>query len=887
MKQLLLLLVISIFPLTVWGQSNQRLQIKGAICDKETQELLSSATVNCLRSTDSSKVALTFTDKSGYFHLDSLPHDNYTLYITYLGYQSLMYSIKKTTDNNAIELGIIAMQRTGFSLSQIEIIETKKNLIVKKDTLEFNAGYFKTRENAILEDLLKKIPGIQIDRDGTIRINGEIVKTVMVNGQPFFGESNPQIASKNLQAYLIDKVQLIDRKSSQRGDNNFNTEQSDKIINVTIKENKKNIVTGQITAAVGTKDRFSIKTSLSKFTDQQQLVFLGNGDNTNGSIDGGSASSGDMRRRWNTGINYSNELRKKITINAGYLMENNQTTTQLKSNRQNIMPDSISFYNQQSKTTDNSVSYMGNLQVKFKLDTLQTIIVSSQFGYFTTKSLLDNNYESLSEHLLLMNKGAINNTSTQKSNGISSSFRYIKNFLKAGRFLDIRYSYRNGQNNEIGYNTSNNLFNQMNGESFRDTINQQNTVNGASEQHFLMINYAEPLTKHISLQLTLGENITKTSSKKTVFEYNNLTNLYDAQIDSLENTYKNNNVQHYGKMGVYIQRGKIEYTMSLAAFANILNNYNYSVGSTTNLQTIVLMPTMNLNYAITNNKRIHFSYIKVPKFPQIVQLQTIADNTNPLYIRRGNSNLKAELSYNFDLSYKNFNPQTMNSFSTTITSRFIDNQIIDGTWLDSLGRQVITPINMNGAYNFQINIDNNFPVKTPQTIIGLNTVLNFNHDANYTNGINGNSTTLSLTQLMSYTFRYKQLLDFLASFSINYNKVEYSSQQHSTSDYYNYGLFFDGNINLPSNIIMGSNLNYKLGTGRPPGYNNDIVTINVYISKLLFTHKQGLIKIQGFDILNKNNNINRNIGQNYIEDQQTTALNRFFMIQLSYFLGKK
>ena len=369
MKQLLTLLFIALFTLQSLAQSHPILQIKGSIYDQETNIGLPGASITCLYAKDSSRVALGFTDKNGHFIFDSLPAQNFILYITYMGYQPLMHNVKTQTKSGDIDVGIILIKRTGLTLSQVEIFQTKPPVRITKDTIEFNASHFKTKDNASVEDLFKKIPGIQVDLDGTIRMNGEVVKSVMVNGQLLFGDGDPKTISRNLQSDLIDKIQLFNKNK----ENSLNNAETDKIINITIKKNKQNLISGEIGGVIGTSDRFATKVNLSRFKEHQQVLLIGNGNNTNGIPDNNYIGNSGLTRTWNIGGSYMEDLSKKTTINASYSMDDKYNLEQQNSLKQTFIADSILFNNQDSKTSNHTINHRTSIQLEYKLDSLQKI----------------------------------------------------------------------------------------------------------------------------------------------------------------------------------------------------------------------------------------------------------------------------------------------------------------------------------------------------------------------------------------------------------------------------------------------------------------------------------------------------------------------------------
>ncbi|PSL48365.1 carboxypeptidase family protein [Chitinophaga niastensis] len=887
MKNFLLLFVAVLCTLHASSQANPKSLIKGRILDKETHGPLSGASVALLHAKDSSSAALTFTDKNGIFAFDSLPVGNYKLYVTYLGYQPLLSPAQIRIEERITDLGTIVMQRTGLTLAQVEIVETKPPMALKKDTVEFSAGYYKTRENAVIEDLLKKLPGVQVDRDGTIRVNGEVVKMVLVDGRPFFG-NDPKLATRNLLAEMIDKVQLIDRKPEKEGYSGNNDSRTEKAINITIKKEKKNTFSGQVTAGYGTDGRFAGNGSLNRFRDHQQLSFLGSGNNTNGYQGGKDVSDGiGVTRNWNGGVNYSEDIGKKLIISGSYFIDNNHIENQRNSARQNMLKDSTNYYNQQSQTQDNNTSYRMDLHIDYKIDSLHTLSVINRFNYVNSSSLQYNMYKSLGSKLQLLNEGTIHNVNMGSVFDFSGNMSFEKKFKKTGRMLNIALIYGYGNNDRKNYNISNNLFVQPNAEIYRDSINQHNVFNGRNGVLQLFLAYTEPIFKDRFLDILYVHTRFNTSSNKLAYDYTPSKGVYDHLNDSLSNSFENITASHFAGINIRTQKQKYDYTFGLNMLVNDMDNTNISQHSYLQQGTTNFYPTASFNYAFTNSKRLRFFYSAGIETPSANQLQPVPDNSNPLYVQLGNPNLKPALTDNFALGYNAFNAHSLRSFSANMNVGFTHNRIINANWFDSLGRQVSQPLNMNGAYNISFIMVNSFPLKKQQTAINANTAFNLIHDVSYINGILGNTSNMSISQGLSFNYVYKELFDFSTAASANYNRVQYSVQKDNNTNYFNYNFSLDCNVNLPLGFIIGGNLNYMLNTGRAAGYNLDVLMLNASVSKTIFRHRQGLVKLQGFDLLNRNVSISRNIGVSYIEDVQTRVLQRFFMVSFSYFLKKR
>jgi len=887
-KTLLIVIIVTLCALQARPQTPPTVRVKGRITDKDSQQPLADATVALLRAKDSSRVTSGFTDPKGAFSLDGLKEGSYMLYITFLGYQPVLHPVAIAPSDTLVDLGVIPLQGTGVSLKTIEIVQVRTPMVVKRDTLEFNAAYYKTRENAVMEELLRKLPGVQIEKDGTIKVNGQVVKRILVNGKPFFGD-DPKMATRNLPADMIDKIQLIEKKSDQSQFSGVDDGKREKAINITVRKDSKGIFLGQLSAGYGTDERFAGNGHASRFSDGEQVSFLAGGNNINGYQDGQTRLTAGMgiTRNWNGGVNYSKDISEKLKLSTSYMINDSRGENERSIARQNLLPDTTYYYNQNNHSVDNNTYHNFDLRAEYKPDTMHTVTLSTGFSYGKSKSTLENLYESLSGRQELVNKGDIHNSGTGTSPTYNINAFLGKRFKKKGRAASINLSFYANNNSQENFNRSDNLFFQPNGEITGDTINQHNTVDTKNNAVRFAITYTEPVFKDRFIDLFYTYNSSGMRSNKVTYDYNVAGKVYDLLNDSLSNSFRNNYSFHLASLLFRTQKKKYEYSLGAYVQISDLDNNNISQNNRIQQSIVNFFPQAAMSYIFSNSKRLQFTYSGAPQPPNLAQLQPVPDNSNPLYIQLGNPDLKPAVIHTFNLWYNAFNAGAMYGFSASTNMSFFPNKIVNANWFDSLGRQVSKPVNVNGAYNFSINIVNSLPLKKQGSSISTNTTFTINRDINFVNGVAGTVKGYSLAQELGFNYVYKDILNLTALASGGWNGVRYSTQRSNNTNFFNYDLSTVFSINLPVGFALGGNVEYILNAGRADGYNQQAFLLNAFISKSLFPNKQGSIKLQGFDLLSQNLSITRNVGENYIEDIQGRILKRFFLVSFSYYLGKK
>lgn len=886
-KALLIVIIVTLCALHAWSQA-PLVRVKGRIVDRDNQQPLADATVALLRAKDSIRIAFTFTDINGVFRLGDLPRGEYRLYVTFIGYQSLFNAVDLTLNDTILDLGSIPMQGTGVNLKTVEIVQVRSPMVIKKDTLEFSADFYKTWENAGMAELLKKLPGVQVLPNGTIIVNGGEVKRILVDGRPFFGD-DPKIAIRNLTAEMIEKVQLIDKKSDQAEFTGLDDHKREKVINITIRKTRKGSFSGKMTTGYGTGGRFTAGGNMTRFSDGEQLSFISSIDNVNnpGFINGENQEAvlGSMgiTRSTIAAVNYSRDLNSTLKIAGSYTGNNNYTEVERISSRQNILPDTTYYYNQEASADNHAANHNLTGRLEYKPDTMHVLAIYSKFGYSGITNHSNNFYESLGEKRQLINRGSSNNDNKSAAPNWSLGIFGGTKFKKTGRTLSTHFTINYNKSDQEGFNRSNSSFIQVNGGNYNDTINQRNDFSTSTGQIALTLAYTEPVSGNSFFELSYDYNRSNTFANKHTFDYNALKGVYDVVNDSLSNSFRNVACLQSITVNFHAKKGTYDYSVGINAQLSELENFDVIRPGALKQRTLNFAPSASLNYVFRNNKNLRFSYSGSTILPDIAQLQPVPDNTNPLYVQIGNPNLKSAFMHEVNFGYNALNRITMRSININMSGGFIVDKIINANWLDSLGRQVSQPLNLDGAFFMGLYMTNAIYFKQG-TSVNMNTAANFRRDINFINGVKGRVNSTNVIQGISVSYSYKELFDLFATAGAAYNTTRYLVNKANNTNYFNYPLSFNGNVNLPFSFRLGANLNYIIKTGLSDGFNQSVAMLCVSISKSIFRGRQGLIKIQGFDLLNQNVSVSRNVGENYVEDIRMNALKQFFMISFSYFV---
>lgn len=912
-------LLFSLLFLSVTAMSQRSGHIKGVLTDTAARQPLSNATITILNSKDSSLVSFGRTNSNGAFSINSIDKGSYRLLITHVGYHNISknFSISETLTD--IDFGFIPATNQSVLLEEVTVSQEKAPVTIKNDTIEFNAGSFKTKPNAVVEDLLKKLPGVQVDKDGKVKANGEEVKKVLVDGKEFFG-NDPKMATKNLPADAVDKVQVFDRKSDQSRFTGFDDGNSEKTINLTIKPDKKNGLFGKVTAGAGDNSKYQGNFNINSFSGDRQLSAIGMANNTNrqgfsfldilnfsgglpglggrggGSvqIDGnaglpiqGGANNQGINTTWAGGLNYNDTWQKKNDFMSSYFFNRIQTDKEENQHQQWLLPGNNFVTDKHTVSNNRNENHRINFSSDYKIDSANSIKFSSSLNMQQSVYSASSNYASIAANNDSLNDGR--SASYTKGNGFSWSnnalFRH--RFAKKGRTFSASLSanFNNSSNN--GWLQSQNNYHQTAG-IISDTINQVNDQTNKSNSYSAVFSYTEPLSKKSLLEFSNNFTISHATAEKNTYDFDNASGKHNKLNEQLSNNFLNDYTVNRTGLNYRFQEKDFNFAIGGALQeANLKSNFHVlGSDSALNRSYTNWLPNANLQYNINKYKNVRMFYNTYTRQPSVSQLQPVEDNTDPLYIKRGNPDLKQEYNHRLQANYMSFDPYQHTSFFATLNFSSVGNKIVNSDSAGAQGQIVTQPVNANGAYNLSVNTSWGFPLKKLKTSINVNSGLSKNHTIGFVNAAKNNINTWTVSQEVTFNYSYKELLDISAGANAGFNKATYSLQQQQNTQYWTQEYSFEANIYLPHGFSIASDINYNKRSGLSQGYNSEAAIWNAGVAKQLFKNKKGEIRFQVYDLLNQNIGVSRNTNQNYIEDVSYNVLQRFWQLSFTYNISR-
>ena len=917
MNRFLFLTVLLMISVAASAQQ-KKARVTGQLIDSSQKQQVLNATVSLVNAKDSSLIAFTRTDSSGNFSFDGLPSGKYRLSASQVNFYPKWKSFEITGTD--LHLGKINMLDKSL-MNEVTVTTQRPPVVVNGDTLEFNAEGFKTKPNAVVEDMLKKMPGVQVDKDGTIRVNGKKINQVLVNGKDFFN-GDPKMAARNLAADAIDKVQVFDKLSDQAAFTGMDDGNAEKTINLKLKKNKTNTAFGKASIAAGTDGRYDRQFNINKFDGNRQLSAIGMSNNTNRQgfsimdmlnftgqarkmMSGGGGrmiintdnndefglpvAGLNNNRGINTttagGFNYNDTWKRNTEVNASYLYNNLSINNEQQLNRQNILPGNNFTTTQNNSSNNKTIGNRLNFSVDHRIDSFNSLKLTSLVGYQETNKSDESSYSSFIPGDKKLNSGTTNTSAKSSGYNTSNNLLFKHKFQKRGRTLSANLSmqYNESKSNGKQYSISN-FFNNGNVDRV-DTLNQHTNINSLTQGYGANINYTEPLSKRSLLELRGFYNFNNGDLDRKTYDYNRQNNKYDAMNKLLSNAFENNYNYGGGGASVRYQQKKYGYSFGANLQSSILKSHLKDSSFSIRQQSLDLLPIGSLNYSFSKTKTLRLDYNTTTNQPTVSQLQPVQNLNDPLNITQGNPLLKQSYTHNVSLQFFSSNMSKQKNLFAFINYTATKNAIVNSDVLNN-GIRTTTYQNADDVYNINGNIDKGFRIKSLKARLDIGANVNYNHSINFIDGDKNKTGNLSIAPRVQASYAYKELLDITAEARLSYNEANYSLQPLLNNKYWRQEFNLDATTNLPAGITISSDINYSAFTGRANGYNTHVALWNVSISKQIFKSKKGEIKFSAFDLLNQNIGVDRNANINYIEDVQYKTLQRYFTADFTYSLQR-
>lgn len=664
--------------------------IKGTVIDSLSHKPLEATTVSVYLSSDSSLVNYALASRRGEFTVADIPFNIVCrVVVSHSGYGDFEKEITLLPDKREWRLDTIYLAKLYNELSTVTVRALRPPVTVRQDTLEFNVSSFKTMPNGTVEDVLKQLPGAELDKDGNLLINGKKVTKVMLDGREFFG-GDPKIAIKNLPKELIEKLQVMDNKSREQRFNKTAIGNEDLALNLTLKKEAQKGWFGKLAAGYGSDDRYEANAMLNYFNQSQQINFIGNSNNTNrtgfsedfninagrSTLDGGG---GGLTRSHAAGLNFSDALGKQLKLSGSYFYNGSHTDYFSKVQRQNILPDTSFFYNADNNNTSDYTNHRLTLNASYTIDTMTELHINAYFNTNIGGSITDNNAISTGLSGQTINTSRNSFISDADGTYLTGEAFFSRRFRKQGRGFTLGFNYNYNDMKSVHDNIGENVYYKEGIFDSRDSVNQRSLVSSLGKVLSVSGTYSEPLGKDFTVLLRYTYLHNLNLSDKLTNNFNGSTGKYDRPDSTFTNAFRNFTGAHIPDLGVGFNKNKWRGSLGSGMQFLLQDNFSITENSLLHQYYVNVMPSANIAYNFSKTGNISIFYNGRSQQPSIQQLQPVPDNSNPLYIQLGNPDLKQSFFHNVNMHIRQSNGNTY--WFTGLNFNSTQNQIINANFL--------------------------------------------------------------------------------------------------------------------------------------------------------------------------------------------------------------
>ncbi len=927
-----------ILALLVWGigagnVNGQDITLKGRLTDKEDSKPIAGATVKMMAGKDSAGAKTVLTDARGRFEVTGLSARAYELSITSIGYEKIVQKITLQASNKeAIPFSITKLSKL---LGEVTVTSKTAPVKQKGDTVEFSASQFKVNPDATAEDMIKKLPGITVDKSGNVTAQGEQVRKVTVDGRDFFGD-DATAALRNLPAEVIDKIQVFDRLSDQAAFTGFDDGNSSKSINIVTKASMRSGQFGRVYAGAGTDGRYSAGGNVSLFKNNRRFSIVGLSNNINqqnfatqdllgvtssstggnrgggrggprggggGNFGGGGNNGGNflvgqqngISKTNSIGLNFSDQWGKKAEVTGSYFFNNNN-------NNNNQFSDATYFlstgknqlYNENTISGSKNYSHRVNLRLEYKIDSANSISIAPSLSF--QKNISATAIEGLNSFSLteLISKSSNSSNNESKGYNFSNNILFRHAFKKRGRTISLNLTTGINKKDGETYIKNQNRYYRT-GVNADDSLQQFTDQLSNGYQVSANIAYTEAVGKGGQLQFNYTPSFTKSKSDQEAFQYDYIGGKYSVFDDNLSNKFDNTVVKH--NTGVSYRKGNRD-NMFSAGLA-----YQYTTLSSTQIFPFAadvkktfnnILPSLMWTKKINAKNSIRVFYRSSTNAPSVNQLQNVINNANPLFISAGNPDLKQQFGNVLSTRYTFTNTGKGKSFFANLFVQQNSNYIGNATYIataDSVlnstvtlfrGSQLSKPVNLDGNWSMRSFFTYAIPMKFIKSNISINAGASYTKTPGLINNILNQSKSYTYNGGLVIASNISEFIDFNVSYSANFNVVKNSIQPQLNNNYINQSAGAQLNLLSKKGWFVQNDVTNQQYSGLTDGFNQNYWLWNAAVGKKFLKNQQGELKLSVFDLLKQNQSIVRTVTETYVEDVQNQVLRQYFMLTFSY-----
>ncbi len=926
-------LLVLLFSLGFMVTQAQTLTLKGRLLDKDSKTPISGATVTLIAQKDSLNPKTVLTNAKGEFAFTGLVVDKYRLLTSMLDYDVVSQVINLQASNK--EPLVFNLSKQPKNLAEVSVKAKKPVVQQKGDTLEFNASELKVNPDANAEDMIKKLPGVTIDKDGNVTSGGDQIRKVTVDGRDFFGD-DATAALRNLPASVIDKIQVFDKLSDQAQFTGFDDGNSIKSINIVTKQGMRNGQFGRVYAGAGTQGTYNAGGNVSLFKNNLRLTFVGLTNNVNqqnfasqdllgvtssggggGGRGGGRGGGGNfggggfggnnnnftvgqqngISKTNSFGLNFSDiwGKKKKAEISGSYFFNNSNTSNDQLSNTENFqLSGKNQYYNENAVSNSKNFNHRINFRLNYKINDKNSIIITPNLSFQDNTAIKDISGYNTYSPTDSISRSINNSDSKNFGYNFSNNILFRHSFAKRGRTLSVNF---------------NTTLNKRDGDTYIYNINDYYTPGGVSSDSLQQytglitsgyqlganVSYTEPIGKKGQLQISYTPSYAKNKSDQEVYQYDHVGGKYTLFDDSLSNKFDNVTIKH--NTGVTYRLGDRDNMFSVGLsyqYTELTSDRTYPspVRVSKNFNNVLpnLMWTKKFN--VRNSIRVF--YRANTNTPSVTQLQDVYNNNNPLFVTAGNPNLKQQVGNVLSARYTYTNTAKSKSLFFNVFLQQNSNYITNATYTatkDSVlnssvtlykGSQLSKPVNVDGYWSLRSFITYSMPLKFMKSNLSINGGFTYGNTPGLINNIRNNSKSYVYNAGVVLASNISEYVDFNINYSVNFNNVTNSIQPSLDNKYVQQSAGAQLNLLSKKGWFIQNDISNQSYSGLSGGFNQRYWLWNAGIGKKFLKKQQAELKLTVFDLLKQNQSITRTATDSYIQDVQNQVLRQYFMLTFTY-----
>ena len=915
-------LFTAIFILTGISSFAQSAHVKGSVTDTVNKKQLVNSSVVLLRKTDSILVSFNRSKENGNFSIPLVDTGKYVLVISFPGFAD--YSDELQFTGADIDLGSVYLTPRSKLMEEIIVKKTIPAIRFKGDTIVYKADSFRVQPGATVEDLLKKLPGIVVDKNGKITAQGEQVKKVMVDGEEFFSD-DPTIATKNLMSNMVDDVEVFDKKTDQAEFTGIDDGQKTKTINLKLKEDKKNGYFGKAEAGTNFGDYWNNSVMANQFKGKRKVSGYGvmsstnktgldwqdnmnyggtnmeSGMNDDGGMyisfnnqdefDGGGYYGEGLPKSWAAGLHFSNKWDKDNKhLNGNYRFNKLDNNAQVNTRSQYILPDTLYYVNERNNLFNNRQRHKLEGIYDVKLDSLSSIKVNVNGSVGDGYKRQDFNTESLNDVSDTVNTSRRQTTTSSTNQAINTTITYRRKFKRPGNTFSATFRQQYANLESDGFLKANTRFFDESGDVIQNDLIDQEKINQSKNLNLMgRLSYTHPVSKkgYVEINYQL-ENKAMTSLRQTLEKSNPTDPKYDEEVPAFTNNFDFNTLLNTAGVNYrYSKPKKYSYSFGMNVSANKLVQKDLKRDTTSTFRYLNFFPMANLQLNMKKSTNLYLSYRGSTQQPSINMLQPVADNTDPLNISIGNPDLNIAINHNLEGYIQKFNFIAESGYWANMSLNYTQNSFATRDVVDSTGRRIYQTVNVNGVYNAYGYFSYNFKIKNTGWNFDVGSQLGYYQTMNFVNGEKNRtrSGNIGVNSSIRYMKEKKYSLGLRPEITYNFStssirtdiKTDYWTQNYSVE----YGLFFLKKFELNGEVTF----QYRQKTSAFPENTNAILW-NMWLDRKFAKNDAFKLRIYAFDILNQNIGFRRTINTNMVSERTYNTFNQYVMVSVIWNFSK-